>query len=168
MKWHAKTSPARSLPISPWSDRVRLTRIVFAVCFALPLPAFALDVAAISRGLVEAGPWGKRPELLPYLLAWFGIVLLLAVLLKIVHREYDLWRGRQQAWQASQQDTEKWILEIGALLDVPPPPKLKHGAPSGLWRQYRHHVRLALNEQLRHGRDAMAELAEQRASGSAR
>jgi hypothetical protein len=143
---------------------VRLTKTVYAICFALPVPAFALDLEAISRGLIEAGPWGRNPELLPYLLAWFGIVLLLAVLLKVLHREYDHWRTRQQAWQAAQEDTEKWILEVGTLLNVPAPPKLKPGASLRAWRQYRHQVELALKEQLRHGREAAAELAEIRAA----
>lgn len=146
---------------------MRLSKAIFAFCCVLSVPALALDLEAVSRGLVESGPWGRHPEMLPYLLAWFGVVLLLAALLKVLHREYDHWRTRQQAFRAAQEETEKWLLELGAMLEVPVPPKLKPGVSLRGWREYRHHLRLALKEQLRHGREAIDELAELRASGKA-
>lgn len=137
-----------------------------AVLFlGLPLPALALDVSAISKGLVEADPWGKNPDFLPYLLGWFGVVLLLAVLVKLAHREIDQWLARRRARQAARNEMENWILELGAMLNVPPPPKLQSGATPALWRSYRHQIKMAVGEQLHRSRDVMAQLASLRESG---
>lgn len=126
----------------------------------MPLPAAALDVEAISRSIVEAGPWGKNADTLPLLLGWLGLILLIAVTLKFVYREYDRWRTLRQARQAARRNTDDWILEVGRMLDVPPPDKLQPGATPALWRQYRHAVKQALDSQLRRSRDMAAQLAE--------
>lgn len=128
------------------------------------MPSFALDLSAVSRGLVEAGPWGKNAELLPYLLGWLGILLLVAVVLKILHREYDQWMTRRKARKAARHDMENWILEVGIMLNVPASSELRPGATPALWRQYRHQVKLALGEHIRRSRDVLAELAEIRDS----
>jgi hypothetical protein len=142
--------------------RVRKFPIIFLS--GMPASALALDVAAISKGLVEADPWGKNSELLPYLLGWLGIVLLLAVLVKIIHREVDQWLNRRKASQEARNATENWILEIGAMLNVPTPPKLKAGGTPALWRSYRHQVKLAISEQVHRSRDVMAQLNSLRQS----
>jgi hypothetical protein len=147
-----------------WSISVYVKRSLFFLLSSLSMPVSALDVAAISKGMVEAGPWGKNADLLPYLLGWFGILLLIAVLLKILHREYDQWATRRKARRAARNDMENWILEVGTMLNVPASPELKRGATPALWRQYRHQVKLALGEHIRRSRDAMSELAEIRDS----
>jgi hypothetical protein len=143
---------------------VRLNKTFSILLSGLAMPALALDVSAISKGLVEAGPWGKNADLLPYLLGWFGILLLVAVLLKIIHREYDQWTTRRKARKAARNDMEHWIMEVGSMLNVPAPDKLKPGATPALWRKYRHQVKLALGEHLRRSRDAMSQLADVRDS----
>lgn len=146
------------------SDCVYLKNPLLILLSGLSTQAFALDVSAISKGLVEAGPWGKNAELLPYLLGWFGVLLLIAVLLKILHREYDQWATRRRARKAARNDMENWILEVGIMLNVPAPPDLKPGATPALWRQYRHQVKLALGEHIRRSRDAMSQLADLRSA----
>lgn len=128
----------------------------------VPLPVMALDLEAISRGLVEAGPWGKNADMLPYLLGWLGFILLLAVLLKLVYTEYDRWRTSRRANQAARQNADNWVLEVGKLLNVPAPGKLKPGSTPGMWHQYRHQVKRALMTELRRNREMAAELDELR------
>jgi hypothetical protein len=133
---------------------------VVAIAMWLPLPAAALDVEAISRSIVEADPWGKNSDILPLLLGWLGLILLIAVTLKFVYREYDRWRTVRKARQAALRNTDDWILEMGRMLNVPPPDKLRPGANPGLWRQYRHSVKTALETQLRRNREMASQLAE--------
>jgi hypothetical protein len=135
-------------------------RGVLVAALSLPWPAAALDVEAISRSIVEMDPWGKNSDILPLLLAWLGLILLIAVTLKLVYREYDRWRTVRKARQANLRNTDDWILEMGRLLNVPPPDKLRPGGSPGLWRQYRHSVKMALEAQLRRSREMAAQQAE--------
>jgi hypothetical protein len=123
---------------------------------SLPLPALALDVEAISRGLVEAGPWGKNADILPVLLVWLGLILLLAVLLKLGYSAFDAERKRRQTRAAARQLTEHWILEMGELLKVSPPRDLKPGGAAGTWHQYRRQVKQALLSELQRSRQLAA------------
>ena len=122
----------------------------------LPLPALALDVEAISRGLVESSPWGKDAGVLPVLLAWFGLVLLLAVLLKLVYALIDDWRRQNHLREVARQHADQWVLEVGELLKVWPPRGLSPGGPSAPWHQYRRQVKQALLDELHRGRELAA------------
>jgi hypothetical protein len=139
---------------------MNMQRAILGLAACMPLPAAALDVEAISRSIVEADPWGKNADTLPLLLAWLGLILLIAVTLKFVYREYDRWRTARKARQAALRSTDDWILEMGRLLDVSPPDKLRPGATPGLWRQYRHSVKMALEAQLRRSRELASQAAE--------
>ena len=98
-----------------------MRKVLLGLLLCLPLPALALDVEAISRGLVEASPWGKNADILPVLLAWFGLLLLVAVLLKLVYSAFDSWRSQNHVREVARQQTDQWVLEVGELLKVPPP-----------------------------------------------
>lgn len=150
------------LDVRQWSQFVQARHFSPFLLMGAPLPAMALDVAAISKGLVEADPLGKNPEFLSYLLGWFGVVLLVAVLVKLIHREVDRWMRTNKARQAVRHEMENWVLEVGAMLNVPAPKNLKAGATPALWRTYRHQVKTAISEQVHRSRDVMAQLASLR------
>jgi len=133
-----------------------MRKVLLGLLLCLPLPALALDVEAISRGLVEAGPWGKNADILPVLLAWFGLLLLVAVLLKLVYSAFDSWRSQNHVREVARQQTDQWVLEVGELLKVAPPGALKPGGPSGPWHQYRRQVKQALYNELQRGRQLTA------------
>ena len=71
---------------------------VLALAAWLPLPAMALDVEAISRGLVEAGPWGKNAEMLPYLLGWLGFIEMMLFLVVLGVTLVYAWRKGALEW----------------------------------------------------------------------
>lgn len=138
-----------------------MSKRILGLAWLVPLPVMALNLESISRGLVQASPWGKNAEFLPFLLAWFGIIILLALVLKFGYAEYDKWRTERIARQQARQITDQWILDLGNLLNVNPPAKIIPGATPALWHQYRHQVKLALEAQLRRNRELAAQLAEQ-------
>ena len=133
-----------------------MRKVLLGLLLCLPLPALALDVEAISRGLVEAGPWGKNADILPVLLTWFGLLLLVAVVLKLVYSAIDTWRSQCHVREVARQQTDQWIMEVGELLKVPPPRALKPGGPAGPWHQYRRQVKQALLNELQRGRQMSA------------
>jgi len=133
-----------------------MRKVLLGWLLCLPLPALALDVEAISRGLVEAGPWGKNADILPVLLAWLGLILLLAVLLKLVYTAIDTWRRQNHVREVARQQTDQWILEVGELLKVPQPRTLTPGGAAGPWHQYRRQVKQALLNELQRGRQMAA------------
>jgi hypothetical protein len=138
-----------------------MSKRILGLSGLLPWPAMALDLKAISRGLVEADPWGKNSEFLPFVLAWLGVIILLALVLKFAHAEYDKWRTERQNRLQARQTADQWLLDVGRLLNVTPPAKLVPGGTPVLWHQYRHQVKQALETQLRQHRELAAQLAEQ-------
>lgn len=137
-----------------------MKRTLAGIASLTPLPVMALDVAAISRSIVEASPWGKNADVLPLLLAWFGITLFVAVALKLLYTAFDSWRSERKARDTARQHTEEWILEVGELLGVRPPRDLKPGTRPAAWHQYRHQVKTALVGELQRGRQLAARVAD--------
>ncbi len=126
--------------------------------FVFPATALALDLEAISNGLVEASPWGQNPEILPFVFGWLGVIVVLAIVAKALHLSFDTWRGWLTAQKSAQLGTEQWILDMGELLHVRPPPGLKRGSPSRDWQKYRHQVKQALLDEIQRGRQLAAQL----------
>lgn len=137
-----------------------MRRVLLGLSCGLPLPAFALDLEAISRGLVEADPWGKNADMLPWLLGWLGVTLLVAVAAKLIYTGFDRWRTEYHAREVARQHTDEWILEVGELLNVRAPRGLKPGGAPGAWHQYRHQVKLALFNELQRSRQLAAQVSE--------
>ena len=137
-----------------------MRRLLFGLAAWAPLPVFALDLEAISRGLVEADPWGKNADMLPWLLGWLGVTLLVAVAAKLIYMVFDHWRTDHRSRETARQNTDEWILEMGELLNVRPPRGLKPGQSPAAWHQYRHQVKLALQNELQRGRQLSAHLAD--------
>lgn len=137
-----------------------IKRVLTGLSGGLPVPALALDLEAISRGLVEAGPWGQNAEMLPLLLGWLGIVLLLAVAAKLLYTGYDKWRTQYRTQQQARQHTDEWLLEVGELLGVRAPRGLKPGSCSPAWHTFRHQVKMALLNELQRSRQLAAQVAE--------
>lgn len=150
---------AAAVPVH--GDKGVMKRVVTTgLAGALPLPVLAVDLEAISRGLVEAGPWGQNAHLLPALLGWLGVVLLVAVAAKLLYTGYDKWRTGYRTQKLAKQNTDEWILEVGELLGVRAPAGLKAGSRSPAWHPYRHQVKMALLNELQRGRQLAAQVAD--------
>lgn len=130
----------------------------------LPMPVVAVDLEAISRGLVEAGPWGKNAEVLPMLLGWLGLILLLALLGKLIYGAMDSWRRRRSARKLAHLHNDQWIMDIGDMLRVPPPSGLVIGGTPRAWQRYRQQIKQALLSEQQRNRQLAAQLDEQRRS----
>jgi len=137
-----------------------MTRRLLGWAWLVPLPAMAMDVEAISRAIVNAGPWGRNPEFLPFLLGWLGITILVSLLLKLAYNRYDRWRTLYHAAQAARQHADEWTLELGRRLEVDPQQPLQPGEGSAAWLQYRQQIRQELDGRLRRSRDLAVELAQ--------
>lgn len=128
----------------------------------LPLPAFALDIEAISREIVAASPWGKNADILPMLFGWLGLVVVVALFVKLIYSAFDTWRSRCRAQAAARQSTDQWLLELGDMLKVSPPSDLKAKGTPAQWQQYRHKIKQALFNELQRGRQLSALVDELR------
>lgn len=130
----------------------------------LPTAASALDVEAISKGMVNAGPWGQNPDLLPFVLGWLATIVVIAVIAKVLHLTFDTWRGWLTARKAAHLGTEQWVLDMGELLHVRPPADLKRGSAPAAWQKYRHQVKQALMDELQRSRQLAAQINQRNAS----
>lgn len=127
---------------------MRLKSALSLLLVCVSEPAYTLNLEAISRGIQQASPWGENAEFLPWLLAWFGFVVLLAVISKLFYDRFYAWRRHRRLQQTARIDAEVWLLDVGKMLEVPPPKGLKKGATPALWRRYRMAVKQALRDEL--------------------
>lgn len=135
------------------------------VLLMLPGSVMALDVEAISQGLVNSSPWGQNAEVLPSLLIGLGLIIVLALVAKLLYIVIDKWRTSSHAKVNAQHQTDHWILEMGGMLHVSAPKELKTGGSPGAWQKYRHQVKQALLEELHRSRQLAAQAGQQQDPG---
>lgn len=141
-----------------------MNKTVLPGMMGLSTPAMALDVEAISKGLVEADPWGQNAEILPLVLSWIGLIVVIALVAKVLFAAVDRLRGWRHSRRHARASTDQWIMDMGELLKCPPPKGLGSNSSPAAWHKYRMAVKQALLTELQRSRQLAAQ-ANQRNVG---